>query len=120
MRPSGAELLRMTLRHARPDEAEAILRFWVDSGASLSTTDQVDFLRKTLHHPAAVLVLALVDDAIVGTVLGTFDGWRGNIYRLVVAPDRRRQGIGRQPVGPSREYGGDHAGLTRRAEGTAA
>ena len=32
--------------------------------------------------------------ALVGTVLGTFDGWRGNIYRLVVHPTWRRKGLG--------------------------
>jgi ribosomal protein S18 acetylase RimI-like enzyme len=33
------------------------------------------------------------DGAIVGTVIAAFDGWRGNFYRLAVAPDRRREGI---------------------------
>ena len=64
----------------------------------MSTTDEVDSVRRVTENPAAVLLLAVIDGTIVGTLLGTFDGWRGNLYRLVVAPEHRRQGIGRQLV----------------------
>ena len=32
-------------------------------------------------------------DRIVGSVIGGWDGWRGNIYRLAVAPEARRHGV---------------------------
>jgi ribosomal protein S18 acetylase RimI-like enzyme len=44
-------------------------------------------------HPAALLIVAHAGPDIVGTLLGTFDGWRGNMYRLVVDRRHRRQGI---------------------------
>jgi len=31
-------------------------------------------------------------------VIGGWDGWRGNIYRLAVAPDARRAGLARRLV----------------------
>jgi ribosomal protein S18 acetylase RimI-like enzyme len=43
-------------------------------------------------------LVATIDDRIVGSVIGGWDGWRGNIYRLAVAPEYRRQGIARQLV----------------------
>jgi GNAT superfamily N-acetyltransferase len=88
----------MTFRRATPDDAESILQFWTDSGASMSTTDDVGYLRGVTANPAAVLLLAMADGEIVGSLLGTFDGWRGNMYRLVVGPGRRRQGVGRALV----------------------
>jgi ribosomal protein S18 acetylase RimI-like enzyme len=35
---------------------------------------------------------------VVGSIIGTFDGWRGNIYRLAVDPHYRRHGIARALV----------------------
>jgi len=88
----------MNLRAATIDDAERIVRFWHDSGASMAPTDSVEHVRRAITHPAALLVVAEAGDEMVGTLLGSFDGWRGNLYRLVVHPDRRPQGIGRQLV----------------------
>jgi ribosomal protein S18 acetylase RimI-like enzyme len=38
------------------------------------------------------------DGEIVGALIAAFDGWRGNMYRLAVRPERRREGIARQLV----------------------
>ena len=64
----------------------------------MGATDEVEQVRRVVKNPAAVLLLAVAANEIVGTLLGTFDGWRGNMYRLVVHPGRRRQGIGRELV----------------------
>ena len=90
--------MSLNLRAATPDDAGRIVRFWRDSGASMAPGDSVESVRRAISHPAAVMMLAEAGDELVGTLLGTFDGWRGNIYRLVVHPARRRQGIARQLV----------------------
>ena len=51
--------------------------------------------RRTIEHPGVVFVLAVEDGHIVGSVIGAYDGWRGNMYRLVVHPSHRRKGIAR-------------------------
>lgn len=88
----------MEFRQATPDDTELILQLWQDSSASMSTTDEAEYLRRVTENPAAVFLIALVGGVIVGSLLGTFDGWRGNIYRLVVSPSHRRQGVGRELV----------------------
>lgn len=88
----------MEFRHATHDDAALILRFWTESGASIGVTDTVEQIQRVATNPAAVFLVAVLSGEIVGTLLGTYDGWRGNMYRLVVRPDHRRQGIGRELV----------------------
>ena len=38
--------------------------------------------------------MAEADGRIVGSVIAGWDGWRGSIYRLAVASDHRRRGLG--------------------------
>ncbi|MGH7895528.1 MAG: GNAT family N-acetyltransferase, partial [Candidatus Binatia bacterium] len=47
--------------------------------------------------PAHVLV-AEVGSRVIGSIIGSFDGWRGNFYRLTVHPEFRRRGIARALV----------------------
>jgi ribosomal protein S18 acetylase RimI-like enzyme len=42
--------------------------------------------------------VALADNAVVGTVMAGYDGHRGWIYSVAVAPSHRRQGLGSRLV----------------------
>ena len=64
----------------------------------MSTTDEVEYVRRVTQNSAAIFLLAVAEGEIVRSILGTFDGWRGNMYRLVVRPSHRRHGVGRQLV----------------------
>src|SRR5947207_9058754 len=43
-----------------------------------------------------LFLVAVVEQRVVGTALGGYDGFRGWVYHLAVHPDHRRSGIGRQ------------------------
>ena len=85
------------IRECRPEEAEALLALWQVAGTSPSVTDTITDIRNTIESPAFVLI-AEADSRIVGSLIATFDGWRGNMYRIAVHPDYRRHGIGRALV----------------------
>ena len=39
------------------------------------------------------MLVAEEEDALVGAIVATFDGWRAYIYHVAVVPGRRRRGI---------------------------
>jgi ribosomal protein S18 acetylase RimI-like enzyme len=39
----------------------------------------------------------------VGSVIAAWDGWRGSVYRLAVAPAHRRHGLGQLLLGEAAE-----------------
>src|SRR6266700_2382800 len=101
----------VTLRSARPDEAQPILDVWREAEAEPTTTDDPERVRRLMTADADALIVAEEDGRLVGTVIAGWDGWRGNIYRLAVVPDRRGQGLGRRLV--------EHAVRRLRTDGAA-
>src|SRR5262245_44296692 len=86
------------IRPCRLDECSAVLTLWARAGASPSPTDSLDEVARLVReHPDSLLV-AIDQGAVVGSVIGGWDGWRGNIYRLAVAPEARRHGLARRLV----------------------
>ena len=65
------------------------------------TEDTPERVAALLEHDA--LLVAEVDGEIVGAVIAAFDGWRGNFYRLAVAPVHRRRGIAARLVAAGEE-----------------
>jgi ribosomal protein S18 acetylase RimI-like enzyme len=71
-----------------------VLAFWA-AAAEPTSTDSAEALAVLLQRDPGALVLAEVDGRIVGSVIAGWDGWRGSVYRLAVAPERRQRGLGR-------------------------
>jgi ribosomal protein S18 acetylase RimI-like enzyme len=84
----------ISFRHATTADAEAVLELWSraaeDSGRP---SDDADALLVAIDRDAQALELALDGEAIVGTLLSGFDGWRCALYRLAVDPAYRGRGI---------------------------
>jgi ribosomal protein S18 acetylase RimI-like enzyme len=85
----------LRFRRAIADDTESILQLWKAAGSVPSVTDTPDDVCRMVAIEHAAFILALHDDAIIGSIIAAFDGWRGNIYRLSVHPQFRRRGIGR-------------------------
>jgi len=88
-----------TIRRCRPEDAAAVLDLWREAEATASPTDAVAEIVRAASAPALCFVLAEVEGRLAGSAMGGFDGWRGNVYRLVVRPECRRRGIARALVG---------------------
>lgn len=85
---------KIKVRAANTAEVPVILDFWARSAEGTSITDDTDGVSRLLARDPDPLLVAERDGTIVGTVIAGYDGWRCHLYRLAVAPDQRRQGIG--------------------------
>jgi ribosomal protein S18 acetylase RimI-like enzyme len=81
------------LRSATSADVDAILAFWVRAGVEPSTTDDAPSIEQLLARSPDALVVATDGNTIAGSIVVGWDGWRGTMYRLAVAPEYRRSGI---------------------------
>jgi ribosomal protein S18 acetylase RimI-like enzyme len=86
--------MTVTIRAGRSDDVDAVLALWRDADAEPTHTDDAAGLMALLERDADALIVAVDDDRLVGSVIAGWDGWRGSIYRLAVAPSHRRQSLG--------------------------
>jgi ribosomal protein S18 acetylase RimI-like enzyme len=59
-----------------------------------STPDRPEDVERLVADSPAALLVAEREGEIVGALIAAWDGWRGNMYRLAVRDDCRREGIG--------------------------
>ena len=86
------------LRQCLEEDIESVLELWRVAGASAGVTDTSHDLRLTINSGVSSVIVVQSGDRIIGSIIGTFDGWRGHIYRLAVDPEHRRLGIARRLV----------------------
>jgi ribosomal protein S18 acetylase RimI-like enzyme len=86
----------LEVRAAHSHELPAILAFWQVAAENDGRPEDTPAALAALHRrdPDA-LIVALDGAEIVGTIIAGWDVWRCHLYRLAVAPDRRRAGLGR-------------------------
>ena len=84
-----------TIRNYEPGEQTQVAALWreVFPNHPKWNVPEQDIARKVGFQPEPFLV-AVLDRQVVGTAMGGYDGHRGWVYLVAVAPALRRQGIG--------------------------
>ncbi len=77
------------------EDSDAVVAIWEACGLTVPWNDpHKDIARKLQVNPELFLV-AEQDGRIAGTVMGGYEGHRGWINYLAVAPNSQRRGVGR-------------------------
>jgi ribosomal protein S18 acetylase RimI-like enzyme len=79
-------------------DAVDTIALWQACGLTRPWNDPHADFALALANPTSTVLLARNGDGLIGSVMVGFDGHRGWIYYLAVAPQRQRGGIGRALV----------------------
>lgn len=87
----------MTIRSITIDDYPQLIEFWKENYL-LTPLDNYDRLKLFLEKNIDLSLLAEKDGMILGTALGSFDGRRGSLQKIVVKKDQRGNGLGQRLV----------------------
>jgi len=86
----------MKIRAYESRDEDAVVALWRDCGLTRPWNDpRRDIQRKLTEQPELFLV-GIYENALVATAMIGFDGHRGWVYYLAVAPKYRRKSFGRR------------------------
>ena len=81
------------------DHTEGTVQLWNEVfGYGDPRNDPNLSIQKKLEANDDLFFVALQDEKVIGTIMAGYDGHRGWLYSLAVAPSLRNQGIGSQLV----------------------
>jgi RimJ/RimL family protein N-acetyltransferase len=96
-RPGEAEAGEAIIRAYRGTEYQQVIALWEAVGFNVKRRgDSREAIEYKLAHDRGPFLVAEVEWGVVGTVMASWDGRWAWAYRLAVAPEHRRKGIGRQ------------------------
>src|SRR5436305_3400671 len=86
----------MIIRPFHPADELAVIQLWMHCGLIVPQNNpRADVERKLWVAPELFLV-GVLDSEIIATVMAGYDGHRGSINYLAVAPEYQQHGYGRQ------------------------
>jgi ribosomal protein S18 acetylase RimI-like enzyme len=95
----------VTIRRCRSKDVQAVLDLWMQERSEhASAADRLDDVERLIEDSPAALLVAERGGEIVGALIAGWDGWRGNMYRLAVSREHRREGVGTALARAGEEY----------------
>ena len=93
------------MREGRLEDAAAVLGLWSASRSrQASLPDRIEDVERLIADSPAALLVAEREAEVVGALIAAWDGWRGNMYRLAVRDEHRREGVGLALTRAGEEY----------------
>lgn len=85
----------VTIRPFRPADGDAVIALWHACGLVRPWNDPRRDIAKKAQAQPELFVVGVLGDNVIATVMAGYEGHRGWINYLAVAPEHRRTGHGR-------------------------
>lgn len=92
----GVAVARMNIRRFEPDDEAAVVALWAVCDLTRPWNDPHKDIHRKLLVQAEMFLVGTVDHAVVATVMAGYEGHRGWINYLAVAPEHRSKGHARR------------------------
>ena len=89
----------MIIRPYSPGDEKEVIELWRKCDLITPWNNPKQDIERKLKVNPELFLVGLVNDSIVATVMGGYDGHRGWINYLAVDPAYQRRGLGRQIMG---------------------
>ena len=90
--------MNMEIRPFRYTDERMVVQLWRDCGLMVSHNDPHKDIKRKLAIQSDLFLVGIHDDQLVATVMAGYEGHRGWLNYLAVAPNLQRSGLGRQMV----------------------
>lgn len=88
----------MNIRTATIEDVQVIINLWNKTQLTRPWNNPEEDIKRALSTSTSTLLVAEIDQHLIGTIMTGYDGHRGWIYYLAVEPSYQRQGFGKQLV----------------------
>ena len=88
----------MDIRSFRAEDEHAVVSLWERCGLVRPWNDPRKDISRKLQVRADLFLVGIVDGRLVASVMAGYDGHRGWMNYLAVAPENQRSGLARQMV----------------------
>ena len=93
----------MNIRSYQPDDRKSLIQLWNECGLVVPQNDPQKDIQRKVGEDREMLLLGEIDGQIVASVMVGYEGHRGWINYLAVAPSQREQGFGRKMMGAAEQ-----------------
>ncbi len=86
----------MEIIEYREKDAEAVIELWFKCQLVVPSNNPQKDIERKLHKDRDLFLVGILEEKIIASVMGGYEGHRGWINYLAVDPDQRRKGYGRR------------------------
>ena len=89
-------MTELEVRSYRESDQEAVVDLWRKCGLVVPWNDPVNDINRKLRVQREMFLVGLLGTRLIATVMAGYEGHRGWLNYLAVAPDCRKRGFGRR------------------------